>query len=474
MASTGLLAGVNPYRGGNVAIDFTSKPLQVFLQMQQKQQAKAEAIDKYYKDYEKTLNSAGLTPEEQKIFTNRLNEVKGFAIKNKEKLTNPSKYGYDTQATVDAGFRELSNFIGGAKQAAGERKAFKTIHDKAIAEGKHVSENYLDMWNNAMKPYGGGYVAPAIDQIKIFDPFNDRKYETNITTNLTPMIEEKEEVIFDPTTKQDTGFSKKIKKSILTDDQVQKLAENSLTDFKTNEGTKEWFSELYKDPENIKKVQKRFGEVYKTVDPMTGKEIIPTIQSVEDFARAIGIAKIPKERIVSESAAELNNEGKFQEWLRRNKITAANAATNNNALIKALALQGSQQIFNKAMGGYRTNEVFSDNKGVTKLNLPRTIVDPYIDKEAALGVQKKLKDKGFKYEKSSLTPVFGEDDNGKILYAYPKLDDKGNILAGQYDWKNAVDVTYDIQNTIADKTAGSARTSEIIGGSKKPKNKMKD
>ena len=61
MASTGLLAGVNPYRGGNVAVDFTSKPLQVFLQMQQKQQAKAEAIDKYYKDYEKTLNSAGLT-----------------------------------------------------------------------------------------------------------------------------------------------------------------------------------------------------------------------------------------------------------------------------------------------------------------------------------------------------------------------------------------------------------------------------
>ena len=472
MASTGLLAGVNPYKGGNVAIDFTSKPLQVFLQMQQKQQAKAEAIDKYYKDYEKSLNSAGLTPEEQKIFTDKLNEVKGFAIKNKEKLTNPSKYGYDTQATVDAGFRDLSNFIGGAKQAAGERKAFKTIHDKAIAEGKHVSPNYLEIWGNAMKPYGAGYVAPALDQIRIYDPFNDKKYESNITTNLTPMIMEKDEVIYDPLTKQDTGFSKKIKKSILTDDQVQKLGENSLTDFKTNEGTREWFTELYQDPENVKKLNARFGEVYKSVNPMTGKEVIPTIKSVEDFARAIGIAKVPKERIVSESAAELNNEGKFQEWLRRNKITAANAATNNNALIKALALQGSQQIFNKAMGGYRTNEVFSDNKGVTKLNLPRTIVDPYIDKEAALGVQKKLKDKGFKYEKSSLTPVFGEDANGKILYAYPKLDEKGNILTGQYDWKNAVDVTYDIQNTIADKTAGSARTSEIIGGAKKPKNKM--
>ena len=202
MASTGLLAGVNPYKGGNVAIDFTSKPLQMFLQMQQRQEAKAEAIDKYYKDYEKSLNSAGLTTEEQKIFTDKLNEVKGFAIKNKEKLTNPSKYGYDTQATVDSGFRELSNYLGGAKKKAGTIKAFKDFHDKAIAEGKHVSPNYLEIWNNATKPYGAGYIEPSMDQIKIYDPFDDKKYESSITSNLTPMIMEKDEVIFDPLTKE--------------------------------------------------------------------------------------------------------------------------------------------------------------------------------------------------------------------------------------------------------------------------------
>ena len=473
MASTGLLAGVNPYKGGNVAIDFTSKPLQVFLQMQQKQQAKAEAIDKYYKDYEKTLNSAGLTPEEQKIFTNKLNEVKGFAIKNKEKLTNPSKYGYDTQATVDAGFRELSNFLGGAKQAAGERKAFKTIHDKAIAEGKHVSENYIDIWNNAMKPYGAGYVAPAIDQIKIFDPFDDKKYETSITSNLTPMIMGETEVIKDPLG-ADTGFSKKIKKSIFTDDQLLKLGENSLTDFKTKGGTNEWFTELYKDPENIKKVEKRFGEVYKTVDPMTGKVVIPTIKSVEDFARAIGVSRIPKERIIEEFAPELNDEGKFKEFLRRNKITAANAAANNNALVKALALQGSQQIVERAMAGYRTNKSFDDNKSITKLNLPKNIVDAYVDEDAAVGYNKTLKDKGIKYEKTKLIPVFGEDANGNIFYAYPKIDNKGKILDNQYDWEKATNVTYDIKNTVIGNTAGSARTSDIIGGAKKAKNKMLD
>jgi hypothetical protein len=280
------------------------------------------------------------------------------------------------------------------------------------------------------------------------------------------MIMEKDEVILDPTTKQDTGFSKKIKKSILSDDQVQKLGENSLIDFKTNEGTKEWFTELYKDPENIKKLNARFGEVYKSFDPMTGKEVIPTIKTVEDFAKAVGIAKIPKERIVSESSAILNNEGKFQEWKKRNNITSKNATSNNNALIKALAIQGSQEIFEKAMRGYRTNETFIDNKGVTKLNLPKTIVDDYVDKDVALGFNKKLKDKGFKYEKSVLTPVFAEDANGDIIYAFPKIDDKGKIINGQYDWKHATNVTYDIKNAVADKTAGSARTSEIIGAKK--------
>jgi hypothetical protein len=72
MASTGLLAGVNPYRSNNAVVDFSSKPLQYAMQQVQRQQAQAEAIDKYYKDYERSLNSAGLTREEQDIFTKNL------------------------------------------------------------------------------------------------------------------------------------------------------------------------------------------------------------------------------------------------------------------------------------------------------------------------------------------------------------------------------------------------------------------
>lgn len=67
MASTGLLTNINPYRSGNVAVDFTSKPLQQFLLKQQKEEAKVEALQKYYKDVEKSLNSAGLSQEEVNI-----------------------------------------------------------------------------------------------------------------------------------------------------------------------------------------------------------------------------------------------------------------------------------------------------------------------------------------------------------------------------------------------------------------------
>ena len=77
MASTGLL-GVNPYRGGNVAIDFTSKPLQLAINLKQKEQAKAEAVDKYFKDWEKSINPAGLSKAEVDIFAKKLKEVQEF------------------------------------------------------------------------------------------------------------------------------------------------------------------------------------------------------------------------------------------------------------------------------------------------------------------------------------------------------------------------------------------------------------
>jgi hypothetical protein len=184
MASTGLL-GVNPYKGGNVAVDFSSKPTQYAIQEIQHQQAKAEALEKYYKDWEKSLNTAGIGEQERRMFAEKLNEIKGFAIKNKEQINNPSKYGYDAQSTLESGFKELQSFLEGSKQKTAEVKAYKTYTGQQYAQGKYIDGD-IEVMRDASLPYGAGYIAPDSARIQIYDQHDPIKYKDqlrNVTQN---------------------------------------------------------------------------------------------------------------------------------------------------------------------------------------------------------------------------------------------------------------------------------------------------
>ena len=89
MAATGLL-GFNPY-GKSVALDFSSKPTQLAIQLQQKEQAKAEAYEKYFMDYEKSLNPAGLAQGESREFLNKYNRIKENWKKNNKSILNHAR-----------------------------------------------------------------------------------------------------------------------------------------------------------------------------------------------------------------------------------------------------------------------------------------------------------------------------------------------------------------------------------------------
>ena len=119
MAATGLL-GFNPY-GKGVAIDF-SKPTQLAIQLEQREQAKREALDKYLMDYEKSINSAGMRKAESNIFLKKLSDNKAFYIQNRDKILNPAKYGYDAQSQYMSNFKDMTNLIDQSKQAAANDK----------------------------------------------------------------------------------------------------------------------------------------------------------------------------------------------------------------------------------------------------------------------------------------------------------------------------------------------------------------
>ena len=120
MAATGLL-GFNPY-GKGVAIDFSSKPTQLAIQLEQREQAKREALDKYLMDYEKSINSAGMRKAESDIFLKKLSDNKAFYIQNRDKILNPAKYGYDAQSQYMSNFKDMTNLIDQSKQAAANDK----------------------------------------------------------------------------------------------------------------------------------------------------------------------------------------------------------------------------------------------------------------------------------------------------------------------------------------------------------------
>jgi hypothetical protein len=120
VAATGLV-GINPYQKG-IALDFSSKPTQLAIQLGQREQAKKEALDKYLMDYEKSINSAGMRKAESDIFLKKLADNKAFYIQNRDKILNPAKYGYDAQSQYMSNFKDMTGLIDQSKQAAANDK----------------------------------------------------------------------------------------------------------------------------------------------------------------------------------------------------------------------------------------------------------------------------------------------------------------------------------------------------------------
>ena len=180
MAATGLL-GVNPYYKG-VKLD-VSKPVNLAIQLEQKERAKQEALDKYFMDYEKSINPAGMRQQDQDVFLSKLAQAKQYYLQNRDKILNPAKYGAEFQSTYNAGLREAQNLIGQSKQAYGEEKAFKTYIDQLHKSGKTLDENKVfDMLNRSKKAISMGYEAPDSTIIESWTPHNPMALLSKINT----------------------------------------------------------------------------------------------------------------------------------------------------------------------------------------------------------------------------------------------------------------------------------------------------
>jgi hypothetical protein len=314
MAATGLL-GINPYFKG-VKID-TSKPVNLAIQLEQRNQAKREALDRYFMDYEKSINPAGMRSQDQDIVLKKYNDNKQFYFQNRDRILNPSKYGAEAQSQYLAGFKDILSDISMSKQAYAENKVAQNTYSRMASQGLEIPDGFMEAVQDSQKPIYAGYKPVDLFKFDFNKKYDDVDFTKNVWGGLTLPTKE-------VPTKLPTGEVQYTKTSYITPELAETVAINAINEYKTKPSTAKNFNNLMKDANVFAAAQKEFGEAFQYTDPQTKKVVIPKIETPEDFVAGYALIKKPTGPVSTGKAdfSKLYYEG------RKDARAKANAAGN--------------------------------------------------------------------------------------------------------------------------------------------------
>lgn len=325
MAATGLL-GINPYQQG-VNIDISSKPMALAFQIEQKEAAKRDALQKYLMDYEKSLNSAGMRAVDQDAFLGTLNQAKQYYLKNTKEILNPAKYGSEWQSNYLGFLKNGQSMIEESKaQAADDKVANEHIY-QALQKGQTIHDGLMP----AIEASRLSIIDPRFKKInpwelKFDDKYDDTDLMKNVWGNITLPTRIREDKLPD-------GRIVPVKESYLTDDIKQIVPLNAINDYTTKPGATAHFNKLAKNPNIYNVANNEFGEAYATIDPVTGAKIKPEIgNDINKFIAGYVLSKKPIGN-VSSGQAEYDWLTKFK--IEQDAINKRHRETEANANARA-------------------------------------------------------------------------------------------------------------------------------------------
>ena len=404
MASTGLLTGVNPYRGGNIAVDIVSKPVNLVLQMKQKEDAKKEALNKYFMDYEKTINPAGMRSQDQNAFLKHLGEAKQFYLQNSDKILNPAKYGSDAQTEYMMRLRNAQSIIDQSKQQAADEKADIAHWRQAQTQGMLTPDGYMDALERShLSLDNPNYQKLDPYKWNFTKPHDEAGFVKNVWGNIKLPTREIEERLSD-------GRVRYRKEEYLTPEIAQSAVLGALNEYKTHAGTKTNFDNLMKDPAIFEAAQNAFGNQFKYKDPSNPKKMItPKIETPEQFVAGYALLKKP--------TGEVSTSRADYPWLT--KFNKTQGAINARA-DKDLEAMGDP--VDNYINDAKTGKTFSGAEGenIEMVNFPETI----------------LKELGRNKRPAVLGRGIGD---GKIYNIVYQKDRKGNVT-DLIDWTQTQEV----------------------------------
>ena len=323
MAATGLL-GINPYQKG-VAIDISSKPINLAMQLHQHEEAKKEALDKYFMDYEKTLNPAGMRGQDQDVFLGNLSDAKKYYLQNREQILNPAKYGADAQSEYFNRLKKTQSIIEQSKQAAANDKADIEHYNRAQEQGLSVPDGYMNAVKKSHLPLNHPEYQPLdTHTYNFFKPHDDKELQEKIwgltkPENITKTIDEVDEK------GNPTGKKIDVVNQVLDPVQRKNALYGVSSFYNTHTGTKNMIDNLIQNPSTKSQLDNLYSdlhpELWKKDDK--GNVIKPTIENGYQALEAYA-SRFNPEREVSRSKAYDPNlwktEAKYKQGLEQQNI----------------------------------------------------------------------------------------------------------------------------------------------------------
>lgn len=452
MASTGLL-GFNPY-GKGVAIDISSKPVNLAIQLKQRDIAKMDALDKYFMDYEKSINPAGVRNVDADVFVKKLNNNKAFYLQNRDKILNPTKYGYEAQSQYMSNFKDMVNLIDQSKQAAANEKVVNERIYNAVQQGKSLHDGILPLLDRQrLSIVDPNYSVFDANQLQFDKPYDEKQFTANVLGGLK--FPEKEYYIDEEVDKKKTGLKIPITESYLDDSNKKAIQSAALNEYASNPNTKRHFDDLMKRPDMVKMVNDKFKDVYKQ-----------DIKNPEDFVVGYALLQAPV------GVTKRGKADQYLTWGEKNAITNAQANARSNKLAASMDGFGSvQAVIENAIG-----EPFKDNDVITKLNFSPSVADQFVEEKVvpANTVEYEKFKGGAPYKTKTVKVPYGiglDKKTGNIWIAKQKLNKNGDPI-DRYDWPKAVSGTEDVNSVIINKFQGSTRKANLLGKSKPKVNKF--
>lgn len=269
--ATGLL-GFNPY-GEGVVLDISSKPVALAIQLEQKEAAKRDALQKYLMDYEKSLNPAGMRAVDQDAFLGVLNEAKKYYLQNNKQILNPSKFGSEAQVNYTNYLKKAQGLIEQSKvQAADDKIVNQNIYN-ATQKGKTIHDGILpSIQASRLSIIDPRFKKINPEELNFDDKYDDNDLMKNVWSGIT--LPTRGDIVKE---KLPTGEVIYAKESYLTPQIISAVITGALNDYTSKPGAARHFNELMKNSQIYSNVNSAFGEAFKYTDPATQKEVKPSI-----------------------------------------------------------------------------------------------------------------------------------------------------------------------------------------------------